>query len=403
MSEKNLTTQYILMIVGILSVSGFAQERKATIDIPLTINREYNQRMMISIIDFDTDSALQTGIPDGEGFRVGIAPGKVLVLRQKLNEPENAYSIRVDSDNDADFEDEIAQVISPGSSIRVSLNRKWRNGKEKTLEYVIMYGRFTSQDNNVQEVFSWRPHYRAEGTLKYKTCEKLFAILDLNGDGLFDRKDFVNGTSVCIDQNEDGRIWGKDEWMKGEQIITVCGQNFLIDRLEPDGSKVSLVETELEIPIVGRRVPNFSLHTTDGQTISRQDLEGKNVLLDFWASWCRPCVEKFPLLQNLEKKFESKIHIIAINVDQSQRLDNARRIIEKYDLKWPQVMEGKGESDPLWKMFGSIGQNRLSIPLYVLIDEKGILRYADYGGEQLSELSRRLSALFNEGKSVGKQ
>lgn len=393
---------YILMILEIMSVSGFAQHRKATIDIPLTINKEYDQPMMVSIIDFETEPPIQTRFPQGKNLKVGMAPGKVLVLAQKLTDSVNSYSISVDSDNDADLEDEIPQVILPDSSIKVSLNRKWQNDEEKTLPYIITYRRYAS-NNNVHELFSWRPHYRAEGTLKFNNCEKFFAVLDLNGDGKFDRKDFGNGTTIGIDQNEDGRIWGKDEWMKGEQIIPVCGENFLVDLIESDGSKISLIQTNLQIPIVGRQVPSFSMKTMEGQTISSQDLLGKTVLLDFWASWCKPCVEKFPFLQNLEKKFEDKIHIFAINVDYSQRLDDARQIIKKYNLKWPQVLEGKGESDPLWKMFGSIGENRLSIPLYVLIDEKGTLRYADYGGEQLSGLSHSLSELFSNHASVGKQ
>ncbi|MFQ5640773.1 MAG: hypothetical protein ACE5IR_22565 [bacterium] len=187
--------------------------------------------------------------------------GKVLVLAQKLTDPVNAYSISVDSDNDGNLDDEVSQVILPDSSINVNVNRKWQNSEEKTLPYIFTYLRHKS-NNNVHEQFNWRPHYRAEGTLKYNNCKKFFAVLDINDDGVFYRKDFVNGTSLGINQNDDGRILGKDEWMKGEQIIPVCGENFLIELIEPDGSKISLIQTDLQIPIVGSQVPSFSMNTT---------------------------------------------------------------------------------------------------------------------------------------------
>jgi cytochrome oxidase Cu insertion factor (SCO1/SenC/PrrC family) len=56
-------------------------------------------------------------------------------------------------------------------------------------------------------------------------------------------------------------------------------------------------------------------------------------------------------------------------------------------------MTGKGTSDPLWKMFGSMNNNRLKTPLYVLIDPRGIIRYAGYGGKDLSDLVEKIKQL----------
>jgi len=70
----------------------------------------------------------------------------------------------------------------------------------------------------------------------------------------------------------------------------------------------------------------------------------------------------------------------------------AREIIKDYRLPWPHVMSGKGQADPLWKTFGGMEGNRLSIPLYVLVDAKGVLRYAGNGGENLTELRHQIAA-----------
>ena len=74
----------------------------------------------------------------------------------------------------------------------------------------------------------------------------------------------------------------------------------------------------------------------------------------------------------------------------------ARQIIKEYGLKWPQVMSGMGEADPVWKIFGGMGGNPLAIPLYVLIDREGKLAYAGGGGDELSELIAALKLLLGE-------
>ena len=113
-------------------------------------------------------------------------------------------------------------------------------------------------------------------------------------------------------------------------------------------------------------------------------------LLDFWASWCKPCVEKFSLVKQLGAGYGEALAIIAVNVDEESRLNMAREIVRNYGLRWPQVMSGKGEADPLWKTFGGMEGNRLAIPLYVLVDSKGVLRYAGNGGEDLIELRHKV-------------
>jgi len=146
------------------------------------------------------------------------------------------------------------------------------------------------------------------------------------------------------------------------------------------------------VPKLGAELPEFALETTTGKTIRLRQLKGKMYLLDFWASWCKPCVEKFSLVKQLDAEYRKDLEIFAVNVDDEARQTMAREIIKNYELQWPQVMSGKGEADPLWKTFGGMEGNRLSIPLYVLVDAKGFLRYAGNGGENLSELRHTIEA-----------
>lgn len=70
--------------------------------------------------------------------------------------------------------------------------------------------------------------------------------------------------------------------------------------------------------------------------------------------------------------------------------------MKDYGLRWPHVINGKGERDAIWKVFGGMEGNRLAIPLYVLVDTEGRLSYAGNGGEDLSELRSRIKDLLQK-------
>ena len=115
------------------------------------------------------------------------------------------------------------------------------------MPYIIKYSRYVDKTNETRESFLWISHYRAEGKLRINNCETLLVVLDLNGDGLFDQRDFSSGTSIGLDRNGDGRIWGKDEWLKGRQIIDYCGATLVVDSLEADDSLVDRIEAAIDV------------------------------------------------------------------------------------------------------------------------------------------------------------
>jgi thiol-disulfide isomerase/thioredoxin len=96
-------------------------------------------------------------------------------------------------------------------------------------------------------------------------------------------------------------------------------------------------------------LPEISLTALEANNINIDDSRKKITILDFWASWCKPCVEKFPEMKKRASDFEDEIEVIAINVDYASRTDKAREVIEAYQLDWPHVISGKGNYDPLWK------------------------------------------------------
>jgi Thiol-disulfide isomerase and thioredoxins len=382
--KKSIVNAVKWMIPGILffmSATPTGSQNLRKLSVVLTIN-ENESGFANFPIDLDQKVSNTS--------RQGKAQGGVLVSADRLTDPPDAYHLRVDSAGDGDLANDPTLLLLPNTSVVVRVVRRWANGEKRDLPYTIHYSREPDRNNNIRERFYWSPHYRADGRVKVGKCESLLVALDLNGDGLFDQADFAQGTSIGLDRNGDGRIMGKAEWLSGNEIVEYCGSSFLITAISANGTNVTLADTPLRVPKLGAEIPEFSLKTTTGQTLNLRGLKGKMHLLDFWASWCKPCVEKFSLVKQLGAEYGEELAIIAVNVDEEPRLAMARDIVRNYGLRWPQVMSGQGEADPLWKSFGGMEGNRLAIPLYVLVDSKGVLRYAGNGGEGLAELRSKV-------------
>lgn len=112
----------------------------------------------------------------------------------------------------------------------------------------------------------------------------------------------------------------------------------------PDGRLVADVEQELALIsklAVGAPAPEISLPTPEGSPLSLSDLKGKTVLIDFWASWCRPCLEDIPHLKALYAKAKDKgFTILSISID--TRDAAWRNALRKYEMPWPQVVASNG-------------------------------------------------------------
>lgn len=128
---------------------------------------------------------------------------------------------------------------------------------------------------------------------------------------------------------------------------------------------------------IGRKVTNFQGKDLKGNIVEIGKLQGKVVLVEFWATWCEPCRAEIPFLREAYKKFEKKgFEIISISLDEDK--DALSFFISKESIPWKVIFSGKGRNDPVAKTFMID-----SIPSNFLVDRKGIMRYADLRGENL--------------------
>lgn len=379
-----------LFLLSLSSVTISSAQEK--IVVPLRINTETPQSMGISIASRTANGPLSYSSPTTDGR--GYAPDDVLFKLEAVEGSPHTYRLFIDSNGDGEFRGETPQTLSPNSSAIARVNRKWSNQKQLVLPYTIKYTREANSQGQMSEKFSWSPHYMAEGRLQIANCDAPFKVRDMSFDGQFDDRDLRGGSTLGLDRNGDGILWGKDENLMGNQIIEFCGDSFVVAALAIDGTSITLARTTLRVPKIGEQLPEFSLTTLAGQTIESKNLRNKIYLLDFWASWCGPCVEKFPFVKQIADEFKADVSVIVINVDRKETLANAHEVIKSYGLTWPHVMKGEGQADPLWKMFGGMEENRLKIPLYVIVDTEGRLRYAANGGADLSEIRKTIKSLL---------
>jgi thiol-disulfide isomerase/thioredoxin len=135
----------------------------------------------------------------------------------------------------------------------------------------------------------------------------------------------------------------------------------------PKGKDVDFALTVIEEPRRAREVfaPEFSFTSKQGEFITLEDLKGKTVVLDFWGTWCKPCLMATPDLVKLYKKF-SEQGVVFIGVAVNDQEDSWAAYIEKNKMDWPQFFD---RSRKIATPFAVV-----SYPTYVVIDGDGIVR-----------------------------
>ncbi len=134
---------------------------------------------------------------------------------------------------------------------------------------------------------------------------------------------------------------------------------------------------------IGAVAPDFTLETITGDNLALSSLRGNYVLVDFWASWCRPCREENPNVIKAYNDFKEKgFDVLSISLDR----DSAawKKAVEEDGLAWSQVIDGSGDIATKYGVS--------SIPFTLLLDKDGKIVAKNLRGE---ELTNKLNELLN--------
>lgn len=141
---------------------------------------------------------------------------------------------------------------------------------------------------------------------------------------------------------------------------------------------------ELNRPGIGE-VMELKFTSLAGKEIDLADMKGKVVLIDFWATWCGPCIAELPnVLKAYEAYHEKGFEIIGISLDNAKDEAKLKSFVKDKNMPWPQAFDGKGWGNALAKKFGIT-----SIPATYLVGKDGKIVSSNLRGPALSSAVKK--------------
>lgn len=174
----------------------------------------------------------------------------------------------------------------------------------------------------------------------------------------------------------------KNEYSKKDSFEDLLNKyNSLTDRIKNSviGKELKVVITEIGKLAVGQLAPDFSAMSPSGENISLSSLKGKYVLIDFWASWCAPCLKEAPNLIAVYNDYKSKgFEILSVSLDKDSDRNKWVNAIEKHELDWKHISTLDGWACKIAKLY-----NVSAVPSMILIDKEGRIISKDLRGDNL--------------------
>jgi peroxiredoxin len=163
----------------------------------------------------------------------------------------------------------------------------------------------------------------------------------------------------------------------------------VLNMIENKGTPAGIAVNNLFgiVDIEPKLAADFSLKTVDGEEILLSSLRGKVVLLNYWSSWCAPCILEGKLLANTYDKFKNMdVEFIGIAIWDSE--SNVLNFIAENKINYPIGMDSKGTI--------AIDYGLTGIPEKYLIDKNGVVRKKFIGPVEENQLERMLTELLFE-------
>jgi thiol-disulfide isomerase/thioredoxin len=155
-------------------------------------------------------------------------------------------------------------------------------------------------------------------------------------------------------------------------------------KLKKDASKKQ--QNEILSKIINQKAQDFALFDLNGKTVQLKDFKGKILIIDFWATWCKPCLASFPAMKKLQNEFNDKnVKFVFINtlehVNNSNSINLTEKIIELANIRhFTEFKILLDQKNPQSGDFNTaLDYNVQGIPAKFIVDKNGYLRYKSVG------------------------
>jgi thiol-disulfide isomerase/thioredoxin len=293
-----------------------------------------------------------------------------------IDRHDDGFDLYVDSNLDGELlHFAWDRVLADGTSLAsVSFVVPYSNEQTASYQAFLMWSGFTPT------VLTYcRDSYRA-GEIQLGEITYPLILFDEDTDARYD--DLDDGTLI-IDSDGDGRLLvtsdSHEVFSLGEPF-NLNGTVYEVAAVAEDGSWIEIVESDADVapkyPLLdGFPAPIFEGIDVLGEPLSSDSLKGDIIVLDFWASWCAPCIYELPTMESIVTDYaDLGVRVIGINLDRTESAFQSA--LETYGIGYEQVYDSdRGPIGDLYRIEG--------IPMTYIIDREGIIAARGLRGEAL--------------------
>ncbi|MBU6412375.1 MAG: TlpA family protein disulfide reductase [Planctomycetes bacterium] len=400
-------TTFALTVAALLAASGDTVVLKpVNSGAGAKIGSYMPQRLTLSATKPAAITKAPEGLTDAMYGELAFAGKKVAII---VNEPAGKpATLYIDSNGNNDLTDDGAQKWEGKTN---------KSGDKETTMYSgggnVMLGttpvninmyRFDKNDPTraqLKDVLLYYRDYALEGevTVGGKSMKAMLADDMTTGDyrgkaiETKDGKESASGVNLMIDVNGNGKFDRKGESFDVRKPFNIGGTTYEVKELDAAGASFQIAKSDKKVDEIptppdlskGANIIAFEATSMTGKKINFPgDYKGKVVLLDFWATWCGPCVKEIPHVVEAHKTYGSQgFEVLGISLDQKDKAEHVTKFTADKGMAWEQVYDGG-----FWK--AAIAQKYAidSIPAVFLVDGdtgKILATASDLRGDKLAK------------------